>query len=143
MNLAGQSATSTPIDQRDARRSGRGGLVIVTANPDAAHSPRGGYPAPAVVAITVRGKDRSSDEKGPVMAMYEPSMTEERPAMQVACVPAAETAARHRQTATATPMTATPMTAAPMTATPMTTTPTTHVATTAHVAATCHGNRGQ
>ena len=38
--------------------------------------------------------------------MYEPSMTEERPAMPVASAPAAETAARHGQTATAAPMTA-------------------------------------
>ena len=46
--------------------------------------------------MSVRGKDRSSDEKEPVMAMYEPSLTEERTAMPVGCAPAAETAIASR-----------------------------------------------
>jgi hypothetical protein len=70
------------------------------------------------------------------MATYEPSMTEERSAMPVGCVPAAETAARHRQTATAAPSAA-----------GMTATPTAHAAATAHMTATTmavrHGKRGQ
>src|SRR5262249_24023038 len=104
--------------QKNARRSGRTHSIIVAANPDAAWSPRGRYPTPAVVTVS-GGEDWCSDEEEPVVAtyeemvaMYEPSMMKEMGAM-----------ANH--------VTATHVTA-------------NHVAAT-HVAATmaCHGERGQ
>src|SRR5262249_5108373 len=81
----------------------------VPANPDAAWSPRCRYPTPAVV-IVCGGKDRSSDEEEPVVAMYEEpvvamyerSMMDEVGAMPVGCVPAAHAAPGHRH-ATTTP----------------------------------------
>src|SRR5262249_38184700 len=59
MSALGQKRTCYPpssvgisLLQKNARRSGRTHSVIVAANPDAAWSPRGRYPTPAVVTVS-------------------------------------------------------------------------------------------
>src|SRR5262249_6225094 len=94
MSALGQKRTCYPpssvgisLLQKNARRSGRTHSVIVTANPEAAWPPRGGYPTPAVVTVS-GGEDWCSDEEDPVVAtykkmvaMYDPSMIKKRGAM--------------------------------------------------------------